>query len=255
MNIVFASGFLMPQRILGSDYFSGLDRHIRATSNHVPFFPEVMPIASSEGRAADLAGKIDARFPRGPIHIIAHSMGGLDSRIFIGRNLNRLGKPGRVVSLTTLSTPHRGSPIADLLVGGESDDLRRLWADKVNLAVSLLGIDTGALVDLTTDRTRMLPDVASTHPHIRIRSYWASGRERGPPTAALLLPTYEYIKLAKKQDSDGVVTLDSARYGEFQTPPWPCDHVDMIGHNLDPLFPPVVPHLAKFDAIIAQLGS
>jgi hypothetical protein len=78
--------------------------------------------------------------------------------------------------------------------------------------------------------------------------------DRGPPTAALLLPTYEYIKLAKKQDSDGVVTLDSARYGEFQTPPWPCDHSDMIGHNLDPLFPPVVPHLAKFDAIIARLG-
>jgi hypothetical protein len=29
----------------------------------------------------------------------------------------------------------------------------------------------------------------------------------------------------------------------------------MVGHNLDPLFPPVLLHLAKFDAIIAQLGA
>jgi pimeloyl-ACP methyl ester carboxylesterase len=105
VNIVFTSGFLIPQRILGIDYFSGLDRHIRETSNHVPFFPEVVPIASSDGRAADLAKQISARFPVGPIHIVAHSMGGLDSRIVIGKNLNGLGKPGRIVSLTTLSTP------------------------------------------------------------------------------------------------------------------------------------------------------
>src|SRR5690242_14240275 len=29
LNLVFASGYLIPQRYLGGDYFSGLDRHIR----------------------------------------------------------------------------------------------------------------------------------------------------------------------------------------------------------------------------------
>lgn len=253
MNLVFASGFLIPQRILGVDYFSGLDRHIKATSDHKAIFPPVKPVASSDQRARDLAEQIRANFPDGPIHIIAHSMGGLDSRILIGNNYQGLGD--RIASLTTLSTPHRGSPVADLLVGGESEDLRRRWADKVNLAVALLGIDTGALVDLTTDRASKMPDVASTHSHIRVRSYWASGRDRGPSTSALLLPTHEYIKWGKQKDSDGVVTLDSAQYGEFQEPSWPCDHADMVGHNLDPLFPPVLPHLARFDAVIAQLGT
>ncbi len=255
MNLVFASGFLIPQRILGVDYFSGLERHIRETSAHKAIFPPVKAMASSDQRARALAEQIRASFPDGPVHIIAHSMGGLDSRILIGNDYQGLGQPGRIVSLTTLSTPHRGSPVADLLAGSESDDLRRRWADKLNLAIGLLGIDTGALVDLTTDRASKMPDVASTHPHIRIRSYWACGRDRTPPTAALLLPTHEYIKRVKQKDSDGLVTLDSAKYGEFQQPNWPCDHADMVGHNLDPLFPPVLPHLAKYDEIIAQLGT
>ena len=253
MNLVFSSGFLIPQRVLGVDYFSGLERHIRETSAHQAIFPPVKPVASSDQRARALAEQIRAHFPDGPVHIIAHSMGGLDSRILIGNNYQGVGD--RVASLTTLSTPHRGSPVADLLAGGESEDLRRQWADKLNAAVSLLGMNTGALVDLTTDRASNMPNIASTHPNIRIRSYWASGRDRGPPTSALLLPTHAYIKLMKQKDSDGLVTSDSAMYGEFQQPNWPCDHADMVGHNLDPLFPPVLPHLAKFDEIIAQLGA
>jgi triacylglycerol lipase len=253
VNIVFTSGFLIPQRILGIDYFSGLDRHIRETSNHVPFFPEVMPIASSDGRAADLAKKISARFPVGPIHIVAHSMGGLDSRIVIGNNLNALGKPGRIVSLTTLSTPHRGSPVADLLAGSEPEDLRRRWTDQVNAAVKLLGIDVGALVDLTTDRVKAVPDVVATRPDIRVRSYAALGRDHGLATSALLFPTHEYIRIVKSKPSDGLVTLESATYGKFQGV-WPCDHADMVGHNLDPVLPPVFRHLPKFDEIIANLG-
>lgn len=255
MNLVFASGFLIPQRILGVDYFSGLERHIRETSTHTAIFPAVKPVASSDLRARDLAAQIRAHFPDGPVHIIAHSMGGLDSRVMIGNGFEGLDAPGRIASLTTLSTPHNGSPVADLLVGDESADLRRQWAEKINVAISLLGIDTGALVDLTRDRASKFPNIVASHPHIRVRSHWASGRDQGPPTSVLLLLTHGYIKLVKQQESDGLVTLDSARYGEFQQPNWPCDHADMVGHNLDPLFPPVLPHLAKYDAIIAQLGS
>lgn len=254
VNLAFASGFLIPQRILGVDYFSRLDHHIRTTSGHVPIFPKVNPIASSDQRAKDLAEQINVGFPSGPVHIIAHSMGGLDSRNAIGNNLSGLGEPGRVASLTTLSTPHRGSPVADLLVGSEPEDVRRQWADQIKLAISLLGIDTGALIDLTTDRTKKIPDVASSHPNIRIRSYSALGRDLGLPTSALLLPTHEFIKIAKKQDSDGLVTLDSAKYGEFQEI-WHCDHADMVGHNLDTVLPPVFLHLPKFDEIIAKLAT
>jgi hypothetical protein len=71
----------------------------------------------------------------------------------------------------------------------------------------------------------------------------------------LLAPTHNYIRQVTGQDNDGVVASESAKYGEFQQPTWQCDHADMIGYNLDTagVGPPIFPHLAKIDAIIAQL--
>jgi hypothetical protein len=47
-------------------------------------------------------------------HIVAHSMGGLDSRYLLSPvSENKLVAP--VQSLTTISTPHQGSPIADII--------------------------------------------------------------------------------------------------------------------------------------------
>jgi hypothetical protein len=55
------------------------------------------------------------------------------------------------------------------------------------------------------------------------------------------------------QENDGLVALDSAKYGEFQQPFWQCDHADMVGYNLDPVSLFDFKHLAAFDAIISQL--
>lgn len=44
-----------------------------------------------------------------PFSILAHSMGGLLSRLYIAEN------PGTVASLVTLGTPHHGSPLAESL--------------------------------------------------------------------------------------------------------------------------------------------
>jgi triacylglycerol lipase len=255
MNLVFASGFLVPQNLIGIDYFRGLQTHIAETSGHAALFPIVPPIGTSEERARVLADAIQQAYPEGPVHIIAHSMGGLDSRNLIGRNLHGLAAPGRISSLTTLSTPHRGSPVADLLAGPRPDGLHRLIYDQISHAIKLLGVDTGALANLTTEEASRTPDVARTHPHIRYRSYVAAGR-RGPSATCLLLaPTHHYIHAITGQENDGVVALISARYGEFQEPFWHCDHVDMIGHNLDTadLGGFRFDHFAVFDAIINQL--
>src|ERR1700693_665055 len=117
MNLVFASGFLVPQRLLGIDYFRGLKDHIAKAGVHEALFPRVPPAGTSKVRAQALADAIQQKFPAGEVHIIAHSMGGLDSRTLIAGNLHGLSDPGRIKSLTTVSTPHRGSPVADLLGG------------------------------------------------------------------------------------------------------------------------------------------
>jgi hypothetical protein len=54
------------------------------------------------------------RFGVDSVHIVAHSKGGLDTRSWLGTfsSLNTF----KVISLTTLSTPHLGSPLADAIV-------------------------------------------------------------------------------------------------------------------------------------------
>ncbi len=253
MNLVFASGFLVPQHLLGINYFRGLEAHLNGS--HETLFPVVPPFGSSEERARVLADAIQQRYPQGVVHIIAHSMGGLDGRNLIDRNLHGLSDPGRIASLTTLSTPHRGSPVADLLLGPRPDGPRRIAFDEISQVLDLLGVPARALENLTTKGALSVPDVAQTHPHIRYRSYFGAGRPGFPPTSFILAPTHHFISSVTGQPNDGLVALDSARYGEFQQPFWEADHADMIGHNLDTddLFGFRFNHLAAIDAIIALL--
>jgi triacylglycerol lipase len=266
VNIVLASGFLIPQRILGKSYFRDVQARLEQAGHQV-LPPLVPPLAKCVQRATVLADQIAERFGNDPVHIIAHSMGGLDSRVMIGNGFRGLDQPGRILSLTTLSTPHQGSPVADLLAGDGPDDARR----KILEMIGVLGVDTGALQDLTSAATKAMPDIAKTHPHIRIRSYAASGRTSGLQTCALMKPTYDYVKAVTHQDNDGVVAVGSAQYGEFQGA-LPCDHIEMVGYDLDTVLVPSVlarvgqtfletvgvgrrpfDHLAKYDLIVSQL--
>ena len=91
--------------------------------------------------------------------------------------------------------------------------------------------------------------------HIRYRSYFGAGREGTRPTCIALAPMHGYVHLKTGQANDGVVAMDSARYGELQQPFWRCDHADMVGHNLDTadLGGFAFDHLAAFDEIISRL--
>ncbi|MBW1998079.1 MAG: hypothetical protein JRJ29_08975, partial [Deltaproteobacteria bacterium] len=111
------------------------------------FHGRVSWAASLERRAFDLYRlilRITGNFSRWPrVHIIAHSMGGLDARLMIYRY--RLEK--RVSSLTTIGTPHLGSSYAD-------------WGIKrFGVLLKLfrpLGLDLNGFKDLTTSRCRDL---------------------------------------------------------------------------------------------------
>jgi triacylglycerol lipase len=243
MNVVFASGFLVPQQILGINYFNGIEAQFHC--KHDMLFHVVPPLGRSEQRARLMAKAINDKFPTGPIHIIAHSMGGLDSRHLIAANHHGLST--RIVSLTTLSTPHNGSPVADLLLGSR---ITRLLNRSVTRAISPF-VDIGALEDLTQEGASKVPNVVQSHPQIHYRSYGAAGRGAAKPTCFALLLMHAYIG----EPNDGLVAVDSAKYGEFKEI-WPCDHADVVGHNLDSLDQVTSPaaHLARYDALIAELG-
>lgn len=84
------------------------------------------------------------------VNIIAHSKGGLDSRMMISRN------PSIVASLTTINTPHRGCEFADYLFGKVPEDRKKIIADTYNSMASKLGDKNpdflSAVYDLTSSR-------------------------------------------------------------------------------------------------------
>jgi pimeloyl-ACP methyl ester carboxylesterase len=190
VNLVFASGYLVPQRLLGLEYFRGVPAAFPGA-----LFPVVPPLATVSDRARSLADQIVTAFPTGTIHIVAHSMGGLDARSLLAANLEGLAAPGRVISLSTISTPHRGTPIADLLVGPEPDilDPRRFVYDTLRVALDDLHIPTGALGNLTTDFACQFnantPDVE----HISYFSYAGAGMN-----SFLLKPGHLFLASAGK---------------------------------------------------------
>jgi triacylglycerol lipase len=223
MNLVFASGFFQPQEILGIHYFRGLPEQYPDA-----LFPKVAVNARVHERAPELARQMKDRFPEGDIHIIAHSMGGLDSRYLLSKNL--LGLAERIRTLSTVSTPHRGSPVADLIVGlipGVASDLIKAVLERFS------SIGSGALDDLTTKAAVTFNQENPNVTGVRYLSYFGTGH-----TSVALVPTFELIKsrgvLADEKTNDGVVSLASAKWpAELVEQPWPADHLAQIGHNLD----------------------
>jgi hypothetical protein len=188
MSVVFAAGFLVPQHLVDKDYFRDV-----AAAFPGALFPSVPPVGDVPTRAQALAGQIDAAFPNGPIHIVAHSMAGLDSRFLLSKNLFGLANSGRVVSLSTISTPHWGSPIADLLAGPQPSllDPRRLSYETLIHLAAELGQPVGALGDLTSSFAATFNPKNPNVPNVNYHSYAGSGM-----ASFLLKPSHVFIDFA-----------------------------------------------------------
>ena len=123
----------------GLHYFKGIARRLRENGFDV-FQSSVGFAAGVERRAADLKREIETALAVRPnqtkVHIIAHSMGGLDARHMIVD----LEMAERVASLTTVGTPHLGTSFADWGIANGGDLLLET-AGKV--------IDLGGFADLT----------------------------------------------------------------------------------------------------------
>ena len=253
MNLVFASGFLFPQRLLGQDYFRGV-----RTAFPGACFPRVPLTGSIDVRAQALVAAIRSfRFPDpdAPIHIIGHSMGGLDARYALHRNV--AGVAARVASLSTIGTPHGGSPIADLIVGptpGGRQWRRRIYR-AVRRAARALGLRTGALADLTTGSARQFNQ---EHPDIGgIPCFCYAGNR---PETYLLRVTAACIRdvgqTAAERENDGLVSVASAAWTPLAERPWPTDHLGEVGRTLTPpRFASRFAHLDALHRVIARATS
>lgn len=279
MNLILAHGFLGFKKLAGLGYFNGVEKFLAENFNARVLSAQVDPDGSIAQRGEQLrrqilvalgkllpvskqehnaVGKFD---PRLPTHILAHSMGGLDSRMILSP-AHEQNIAVHVVSLTTISTPHRGSPIADFLIAGLDEGfgfalLQRLLAWRIkNVLEKKLGVSLAGLRDLTSASCSRFNQKYVDHEQVKYFSVAGMGRSSGRATAKLLQLAHKHIKSKTNEHNDGLVSLSSAKWGEFIEAPWPADHADEIGHDLDhPLGAPRFDHLAAYRTIVERLRA
>lgn len=260
MNIVLVHGILGFRKRFGIEYFNGVRERLAKFTPNI-FVPALSPTGSILTRGEELRAQLFEAFGNGTLdpeqrtHIIAHSQGGLDARFMLSPgNPNTVPAndlSGKIGSLTTIASPHRGSPIADLLLGRPFDHvLRRLEAfihhphlgeDFVRAGLELIGLDSNALADLSTESMNQFNQRFPDHPAVRYCSVAGAGRSRPPQTSRLLFGFFLYIKSLTNEPNDGLVTVSSAQRWRIDSQIWPADHADEIGHDLDTLDPKATP--------------
>lgn len=239
--IILHHGFLGFDRIFTIEYFWKVRSTLRAQGYDV-YITSVSPANSIDYRMRQLAARVDevlAATGAGKVNIIAHSMGGLDARSLVASE----GYGDRVASITTIGTPHRGTPVADLASGltQAENGLRIVRAfehlvlghidDKAGLPG---GIDLAATITNLT--TRYVDGEFNSQnvddPRVVYESWagQATFTGIGKPDAVdpLLMLPHAYLRLVSGSN-DGLVPATSAQYGTFRGYV-EADHINEIGH-------------------------
>ncbi|KAI8068665.1 Alpha/Beta hydrolase protein [Gongronella butleri] len=194
------------------------------------------------------------------VNFVAHSMGGLDCRYLLSHLHDRAYQP---LSLTTISTPHRGSSLTNWFrqYGLAKMTEREPWVEMASASTSSAAaaaamtsdafrrfahryLDTPAYANLTTDfcQDYFNPNTPDD-PNVAYYSYGSS----------VVLPLWAVLGLPNQLirehegDNDGIVSVKSAKWGEYiktlnvhhwglngQRYPWfKSSHVSSSGEKFD----------------------
>jgi triacylglycerol lipase len=199
------------------------------------------------------------------VNLICHSLGGLDCRYLVspgglGADTGERGIAGSVASITTLGTAHRGTRAAEVLLGLTPDGDQ---GQAINDFASLVGDWFSeralredvhlreALHALTPSQASAFNAEISDAPGIYYQSWAGYSRPFGDATAeqdARLtelcgpdgLPGFgkhDYLALTlipfsdlTDQPNDGLITVESAKWGDFRGC-IPADHMEQLGQR------------------------
>ena len=217
-----------------ADYFRSIPDALRSDGHLVPEPPRLNPAGSIRERAQDLKNYLESNVDLNgkKVHLIAHSMGGLDARFMI----SELGMADRVLSLTTIGTPHHGSPIADIFIAGTEPVLSHVMEH--------LGIDVKGAADLTTGLAKDFNNDVADAPGVRY--FCIAGRFEPPrlfkEPLGLLGFTHDII-MKTEGPNDGLVSAQSATMTERpdtweSLESWEANHFREINWATDIVSPP-----------------
>lgn len=235
--VVLAHGMGASAEILGIvDYWWGIEEAIEGEGGDV----YITSVNGMDGTAAKAASfkeqylQILAVTGKSKANIIGHSHGTLYTRYAI----SNLGLENNVASYTGIAGPHRGSAIADMVMYGIPDSLKPAVAGSLDFIYAYLFGDTNPNTlqngwDLTTDYMKNVfnPNTPDK-PGVYYQSWAAKAKTSCP--SVILEPTW-LIMLAKEGANDGLVSVESAKWGNFrgvQDAAWyspGCDHLNIVG--------------------------
>lgn len=258
--VVLAHGFFGFEEFAGLDfatYFYGVKQHLADAGEPLVFTPAVDPFNDSTFRGAQLVQRIEeilAQTGHAKVNIIGHSQGGLDARVVAH------DRPDLVASVTTIATPHQGTPIADVVLKLVSNPNAQAIIDwLVKMAAQPLYDQAGQQTALTkpmqlfsepgiaefnakyTDRAGVL------YFSLTGRTNWHAGgsdcavtdappfiaqwKSELDPVDPLLSVTEALLDggLGDPYPNDGLVRVEDAKWGTFLGC-IPADHLDQIGH-------------------------
>ncbi len=226
-------------RITLTPYFRAIPGALTAAGNRV-LITRVPSIAGVEQRAGRLGEQILRAFPDEPVHVIGHSMGGLDAR----RLLDNPAWQRRILSLTTIGTPHLGTALADFA---------KLRVGRVFRLLSSMGIDPQGCLDITRRAARRFNRNHPAPPDLPCISI------AGHPTPETVCwpLTRTFAALSELEGpNDGLVPIDSALAFGTPLPHWPVDHLrQMNWMERDEAHPALAPPVDLYAHLVSHLTS
>ncbi len=266
--IVLCHGFF------GFEDFAGLDfatyffrvredlamRDMETGTETLVFTPAVDPFNDSITRGESLLAQVEsilAETGHAKVNLIGHSQGGLDARYVAAT------RPDLIASVTTIATPHRGTPLIDLVLRATEDtslrpfidDLVRLFGaplydaagEETSLFAAMRQLSESGAADFNerfedaegvtyysiagrSGDALALRACAAGEDTPRFISDWTLTTDPIDPLFALSEALFDGT-IFEPEPNDGLVRVSSAKWGRFLGC-LPADHMDQVGHLL-----------------------
>jgi triacylglycerol lipase len=256
---------------------------MREAGGHRVYLATLTPYETPRRRAPELWKRIEAvRVETGAtkVNLICHSLGGLDCRYLVSpaglaadSDVARDTMARVVASITTVGTAHRGTRVADVMLGllpdgdqgktvndfatlaGDAFSPQRLESD-VDLRAALRALSVteapafnaeivdadGVLYQSWAGYSRPMGTATAAHDALLADECRTSNGEVGYPAGAkhdfMALALVPFTDVAGKSDdamlpNDGLATVASTRWGTFKGC-IPADHMEQLGQKSIP---------------------
>ena len=249
---ISSSSSSISSSFLAIDYWIGIQKYLTSMGCQV-YIAKVPGFGSIESRALTLHKLLNhialsntKTFPQDKkvkFNLIAHSMGGLDCRYLISRISDDSERENyKIVSLTTICTPHRGSEMADFVVEQFENWNHFLKINPQNQNGKQLPLLPLCFYQLTTSyMTQYFNRITPNDPNVAYFSYGAFFK---PSWYNVFRPTWQIISnYSNGEPNDGMVTVKSSRWGRYMGTLYGLDHLDVINwQNKLILKKPLKPH-------------